>query len=92
MDKVVIYSSFSYTVSLKMTLTMLANTVKYDLLPSSAIITLRGSHSAVTEITVEEPSPSLISLIERNGVVILSFLLEGLAFICAFVGIRIAYR
>ena len=91
-DKAVVYSSFCYTISLKMTLTMLAKLVKFDLLPSVAVLTLHGSHSAVTEITVEEPSPSLIYLIERNGLVILSFLLEGVAFYCVFVWIRIAYR
>jgi hypothetical protein len=81
----IVSASFTYTLSLSITLTMLANLVQYDLLPDIALLRLGGSDQPVTTINVELPMPSLW---DSYGLLSLSFVIEA----CAIVTVLVAAR
>lgn len=72
----VISANFCYTFSLGIELTMLADSLEYDLIPEITLLSLRGSQAALTSIAVHEPVPSWI---DKNGLAAVSFVVEGLA-------------
>jgi hypothetical protein len=89
LGEAIVSASFSYTVSLGITLTMLADLLEYDLIPDVSLLRLSGSSVAVTTINVEMPMPSWL---ERNGLAALSFVVEGFAISVALVAAKRAFQ
>lgn len=88
LGEAIVSASFSYTLSLSITLTMLADLLEYDLVPDVSLLRLSGSKEAVTTINVEMPMPSWL---ERNGLAALSFVVEGCAMFVALVAANRAF-
>ena len=83
--EVIVSASFTYTLSLSITLSMLADQIKHDLVPDITLLRLGGSDQPVTTISVELPMPSLW---DRYGLVSLSFVIEA----CAIAAVLVAAK